>query len=63
MMLQLSFEAVTGDSWDSDIALDEITWETGQCGTLFNIHFFFYNRNVELNRKKSKIKRIFIQQD
>lgn len=32
MMPQLSFEAVTGDSWDSDIALDEITWETGQCG-------------------------------
>ncbi|XP_052694034.1 uncharacterized protein LOC128172280 [Crassostrea angulata] len=30
--LKLSFEAVTGDSWDSDIALDEITWETGQCG-------------------------------
>lgn len=30
--MQLSFEAITGDSWDSDVALDEITWEIGQCG-------------------------------
>ncbi|XP_048771441.2 uncharacterized protein LOC125677425 [Ostrea edulis] len=30
--LKLSFEAITGDSWDSDTALDEITWEVGQCG-------------------------------
>ncbi|XP_061190290.1 uncharacterized protein LOC133198173 [Saccostrea echinata] len=29
--LKLSFEAITGDSWDSDVALDEITWELGQC--------------------------------
>ncbi|XP_062585892.1 uncharacterized protein LOC134247569 [Saccostrea cucullata] len=29
--LKLSFEALTGDAWDSDVALDEITWEVGQC--------------------------------
>lgn len=29
--LQLSFEAITGESWDSDVALDEITWEIGSC--------------------------------
>ncbi|XP_056003285.1 uncharacterized protein LOC125661191 isoform X1 [Ostrea edulis] len=29
--LKLSFEASAGDSWDSDVALDEITWEVGQC--------------------------------
>nr|XP_022312336.1 uncharacterized protein LOC111117491 isoform X1 [Crassostrea virginica]XP_022312337.1 uncharacterized protein LOC111117491 isoform X2 [Crassostrea virginica] len=33
--LKLSFEAITGDSWDSDVALDEITWEVGQCGEDF----------------------------
>ncbi|XP_056004045.1 uncharacterized protein LOC125661029 [Ostrea edulis] len=31
--LKLSFEAITGDAWDSDVALDEITWEVGQCDT------------------------------
>nr|XP_022312335.1 uncharacterized protein LOC111117490 [Crassostrea virginica] len=30
--LKLSFEAITGDSWDSDVALDEVTWGIGQCG-------------------------------
>lgn len=29
---QIAFEAITGDSWKSDIALDEIMWEVGHCG-------------------------------
>uniref|UniRef100_A0A8W8MGF7 Metalloendopeptidase n=1 Tax=Magallana gigas TaxID=29159 RepID=A0A8W8MGF7_MAGGI len=29
--LKLSFEAITGDSWDSDIALDDIWWKVGKC--------------------------------
>uniref|UniRef100_K1PLE8 Plasminogen n=1 Tax=Magallana gigas TaxID=29159 RepID=K1PLE8_MAGGI len=29
--MKLSFEAITGESWDSDVALDEITWEVGSC--------------------------------
>eukprot|EP00105_Crassostrea_gigas_P041126 XP_019925274.1 PREDICTED: plasminogen [Crassostrea gigas] len=29
--MKLSFEAITGESWDSDVALDEITWEIGSC--------------------------------
>ncbi|XP_061190204.1 uncharacterized protein LOC133198071 [Saccostrea echinata] len=29
--IKLSFEAIAGDAWDSDVALDEIKWEVGQC--------------------------------
>ncbi|XP_056002874.1 uncharacterized protein LOC125661847 isoform X2 [Ostrea edulis] len=29
--LKIAFEAITGDSWKSDIALDEIMWEVGHC--------------------------------
>lgn len=32
IFFKLSFEAITGDSWESDIALDDIWWKVGKCG-------------------------------
>lgn len=55
--LNLSFEAIRGDSWDRDIALDDIWWKVGNCDDITPEDCIEFGKEKEYNGTRSYTKK------